>query len=424
MPRPVTMILLILMVAAPTYSGNKFVARHPPVAEAIQLLDLWINEQMDWHRIPGVAIGIVYDQELIWAQGYGTSDVESQRPVTPQTIFRIGSVTKLFTATAVMQLRDAGKLHLDDPLTQHLPWFSIQNPYKNAPAITLRHLLTHTAGLPREAAFAYWTHHQFPDRDELRTSVAEQTLLAPPGSRYDYSNLGMSLLREVVAAVSGQTYGEYVQANIFDPLKMTRSAVVLPEDHRPDLSREYGLFLPDDSRRELTYYDAKALRAMGNITSTIEDLSHFAALQFRTGLAGDDQILAGSTLAEMHRPHFVYPSWSGGRGLGFWLTRRENKTVVGHDGWIGAHLTRFIFNPAEKIAVIVMINTDAASTSAIANQAYDMVGSTIVAAVTPPPKKQKASPAWRKYLGTYADPWGWEVQVLILDNQLVLYSHN
>ncbi|MEE9162558.1 MAG: serine hydrolase domain-containing protein [Candidatus Neomarinimicrobiota bacterium] len=424
MHRRTTVTLLALLLAFPLQGASKFVDRHPPVADALTLLDLWIQEQLDWDRIPGLAIGIVYDQELIWAKGYGISDHEASTPVTPQTIFRIGSVTKLFTATAVMQLRDAGKLQLDDPLTDHLPWFDIQGSFEDAGPITIRHLLTHTSGLPREAPFPYWTDHEFPDLDALKASVPSQSMLFPPGEKYQYSNLGMGLLGHVVAAVSGLSYDQYVRTRIFEPLEMEHSTVVLSEDHRAALSREYGLFLPDDSRRELTYYDAGALRAMGNITSTVEDLARFAALQFRQGPAGGSQLLKGSSLAEMHRPHHVYGSWSGGRGLGFWLLRRENKTLVGHSGWIGAHLSRFIFSPAEKIAVIVLINTEASSTAAIAYQAYDLVGPAIVAAVAPPPEKRVASAGWKKYLGTYADPWGWEVDVLILDKQLVLYGRN
>ena len=128
-------------------------AAEPNVASSIDLLSAWIDSQILYRNQPGLSVAVVYDQELVWSAGFGHADMAQQIPATPETIYRIASITKLFTATAVLQLRDAGKLQLDDPVRKHLPWFNIQNPFGDAPPITLRHLLTHTAGLPREAAF-------------------------------------------------------------------------------------------------------------------------------------------------------------------------------------------------------------------------------------------------------------------------------
>src|SRR6184192_3943803 len=117
----------------------------------------WTAPAVAQREQPGLSIGVVYDQELIWAKGYGYADLERRVPTTPSTIYRIASISKLFTATAIMQLRDAGKLRLDDPVSERLPWFSIKKTYDGGPPITIRHLITHTSGLPRELSGVNWS---------------------------------------------------------------------------------------------------------------------------------------------------------------------------------------------------------------------------------------------------------------------------
>ena len=180
MVRRTLALLTLLCMASSLQGGSRFMDKHSSVADAISLLDLWIKEQMAYRQLPSLTIGIVYDQELIWAQGYGYADLERQAPATPRTLYRIASITKTFTATAIMQLRDAGRLRLDDPVVDYLPWFQLRNPFDQAPVVTIRHLLTHTAGLPREAAFPYWTDHNFPTREQIREALPSQPMIYPP----------------------------------------------------------------------------------------------------------------------------------------------------------------------------------------------------------------------------------------------------
>lgn len=417
-------LITLLLAGSLAHGASKFVDKHPQVADAITLLDLWIEEQMTYRHVPGLSIGIVYDQELIWAKGYGFSDQEQQIPATPATIYRIASITKLFTATAVMQLRDTGQIRLDDPVAKYLPWFEIQNPFPDAPEITIRHLLTHTSGLPREAAFPYWTDHEFPTREQIIDALPGQEAVFPPATKYKYSNLGMALLGEIVAAASGEPYPDYIQKHILEPLGMTGTTVMPTEKHHDRLTTAYMRQFPDGSRDTFDYYETNGLAPAANIVSTVEDLTRFAALQFRDGAVEGEQILKGSTIREMHRPHWVYSSWSGGRGLGFGVFRRNGKTIVSHGGWVGGNRSHLLLMPGEKIAVIAITNADDASPYLFSYQAYDVVGPAIVEVVTPEPKKKRADPAWKKYLGDYIDPWGWEYKVLILDNELVMYEYN
>jgi len=413
------------LVAPLGASASDFVLQHPQVADTITVLDLWIEEQRLYQQIPGIAIGIVYDQELIWSKGYGVSDLESQTPVTPKTLFRIGSVTKVFTATAVMQLRDQGKLRLDDPVSRHLPEFGIQNPFPDAPAITVWHLLTHTAGLPREAAFPYFTDHEFPNRDEIVAALATQTLIYSPGTHYKYSNLGVFLLGTIIEVVSGESYHDYITRHIFSPLGMSHSSVDPPAEQTDLLATAYMRRQPDGRRPVMDYYKTRGMAAVGSIVSSVEDMARFAALNLRQGNSTlDGEVLSTSTMREMHRPHWVYSSWTGGMGLGFRIAHRNGETTVSHGGWIGDHRAHLLMVPAEKLAVIAMTNAGDGVPYQFSYEAYDLVGPTIVASTAPPSPDKRTDETWERYTGLYTDPWGWEYRVMILDGEVVVYEYN
>ena len=417
-------LLVALPLATPLAAAPPNLSEQPAVVDAVRLLDVWVEEQRAHQQLPGVAIGVVHAQELVWAKGYGVRDLASTAAMTPSTVFRVGSATKLFTATAILQLRDRGKLRLDDPVSEHLPWFSVQNTFEGEPAITVRHLLTHTSGLSREAAFPYWTTHEFPTRDELRAAIPQQSAIFAPATRYKYSNLGIALLGEIVSEISGLEFAEYLARHIFAPLGMTRSSASPSEDLHRMMTIGYLRRLADGSRGIADYYDTGALAPAANIVSTIEDLARFAVLQLSRGPRAEGaQILRGSTLREMQRPHWVRDNWQSGRGLGFQVSRRGDKTIVSHGGWVAGHRTHFLLLPSADLAVIAMTNADDGNPSAFSTQALDLVGAAIRRVLTPPPTPKVADPGWQRFLGEYTDPWGWEYKVLILGGELVMYDH-
>ena len=397
----------------------------PEVADAITVLDMWIEQHIAHRGLPGLSIAIVYDQEIVWAKGYGYSDLEKKIPATPSTVYRIGSITKVFTSTAILQLRDQGKLRLDDPVSLHLPWFRVPDRFPGAPAITIRQLLTHTSGLAREPDFPYWTDHVFPTREELAGALPKQDPVHAPETTSHYSNLGMALLGEIVTEVSGQPWADYVEEHILEPLGMSSSSAAPGEDLIRRLATGYMRMMPDGTRNIFDYYDTGAIAPAASMVSTVEDLSRFASLQFRDGPSGDGQILKGSTLREMHRVHWLYESFSGGRGLGFDVFRLDGTTVVGKTGSIGGNLNRLLLVPSERIAVVVSLNADDGNTYSVAEQAYELVGPPILKATRKPEApKPEADPEWQRYVGLYSDPWGWEHEVLILDDELVMYDYD
>ena len=194
------------------------IAEQADLATAIQLLDKWIQHTRHKAHLPGLAIGLVHRGELLWGKGYGLANVEQGTPVTLDTRFRIASITKTFTATAIMQLRDAGKLSLDDPAADYLDWFDLR--YEDAPPITIRNLLTHTSGLPRDAHRPMWTDRRGVPLDEFVETTRKRQPTRPPYDKFAYSNLGYSVLGSVIEAVTGDSWANYVQQHILDPLGM------------------------------------------------------------------------------------------------------------------------------------------------------------------------------------------------------------
>ena len=420
------LVSALLVAAIPVLAGAEAPLREQPrMADAIAVFDLWVEQHIAHRGVPGLSVAVVFDQEIVWSKGYGFADLEAQAPATPSTVYRIGSITKLFTSTAILLLRDQGKLRLDDPVSIYLPWFRVPNPFPDAPEITIRQLLTHTAGLSREADFPYWTDHVFPTREELEKAVLKQVVINPPETTYHYSNLGMSLLGEIVTQVSGQPWADYVQEYVLDPLAMQSSSTAPDGELLQRLAKAYMLEGPDGTRKVMEYYTEGAIAPAASIVSTVEDLAGFASLQFRDGPAAGSQILKGSTLREMQRVHWVYDSFSGGRGLGFSISHRDGKNFVGHGGSIGGNVSNLLMVPSEKIAVIVAINADDGSPYTVARQAYAVFAPSILESTRKPtPPKGEADPVWQRYVGLYTDPWGWEYEVLVLGGDLVIYGYD
>lgn len=324
----------------------------------IEMLTAWIEAQMAYRGQPGLSIAVVCDQKVIWSRGFGYADAEREIEATPKTRYRIASITKLFTSTAVMQLRDKGNLSLEDEVAAHLSWFKLKRGYPDSPPIRIWHLLTHTSGLPREAPTPYWTDSNFPTREQVIKLLSTQVAAAPTETLWKYSNLALTVAGEIVQEVSRKPYAEYIEENILKPLGMKDTLVMPPAPDDPMLAKGYGRRLPDGTRGVAPYSDCKGITPAANMTTTATDLAKFAMLQFRDGPEGGKQILRGSTLREMHRPHWLQPDWKEGFGIGFRVSRIGGKSFVGHGGAVQGFRTHIRLSPDDKVGVIVLTNSD------------------------------------------------------------------
>jgi D-alanyl-D-alanine carboxypeptidase len=406
---------LIFLSLCPLYAG---VSDNPDVAGQERLFEAWVRGQMAYRGLPGIAVGVVSDQELIWAKGFGFADVESRTPMTPATKFRMASHSKLFTATAIMQLRDAGKVRLDDPVVKYLDWFKIQPAEPDDPPITIEELLTHSAGLPREAG-PHWSELEFPSGDGVRKYVLEHAAPYSPEVRWKYSNLGFTIAGMIAEAVSGEKWADYVQKHIFDPLGMTGSSV----DRQVDgLATGYGRRMPDRSRKKMPFVDARALAPATGITSNVDDMAKFVSLQFRKGKVGGSQILSTGALREMHRVRVLESNWTRGNAIGFAVNREAGKVYVGHGGSYFGYKTQTLLQLDEKVGVIVLTNGDDSVPTQIAARLMETVGAAVAKAAAPPPTNAVAwDPAWSRFAGLYRSPNG-DMEVVELNQRLVMFD--
>ena len=256
--RIIIAILIIFLLHITAISQNNPAASEKVQAK-INLLETWLNETIDYYHIPGLVIGVVYDQNLVWSDAFGYANLETKEKMTVDHRFRIASISKTFTSTAIMQLRDAQKIRLDDPIEDYLSRFKIKNSFKNGPKVTIRQILTHTSGLPREAAYPYWTDHKFPTREQMINALPEQEMIYEPETKWKYSNLGMALLGEVISEVSGISYDEYVTKHILEPLKMKATSTQLDEQNQVMVAVGYLKYLPDSKRIRAPFTDSKGL---------------------------------------------------------------------------------------------------------------------------------------------------------------------
>jgi len=400
-------------------SSPSSVATDPDVLAAQRLFSAWLEGQIAYRGLPGIAVGVVSDQHLVWAKGFGFANVKDKVAMTPATKFRMASHSKLFTATSIMQLREQGKVRLDDPVSKHLSWFKVKPAGDDDGEITIEQLLSHSSGLPREAG-DHWTTHDFPTGEEIKRLIADRQAPFPPATRWKYSNLAYTIAGMVVEEVSGMKWADYVQQNIYTPLGMTASSV---DQDVPGMTLGYGRRLPDGTRAVIPFMDAKGMGAATGITSNVEDMAKFVSAQFRRGKRGGNQILNTGSLREMHRVRSMENDWSSGYGIGFSNSRIKDKVWVGHGGGYPGYTTQTLIQLDDKVGVIVLTNTNDSDPGAIARQLATTVG----AAVAKASQKKEAvvawDPAWERFAGIYRGEFG-DTQVILMNKALVSITPN
>lgn len=379
--------------------------------DALRLIDTWIEAQRDYQHLPGLSAAIIKDQNVLWGKGYGVANISGNIATSTSTVYSICSISKLFTSVAIMQLYDAGKLRLDDPIESILPNFNIKNSFPDSGPITIRSLLTHSSGLPRESDYPYWTgpDFPFPTQDQIAKKIPEQTMLYPASTYLQYSNLGMSLLGDVVEKISGKSYNVYVEENILKPLRLSSTHPYLPKDQwGTKLAKGYGALKRDGTRDEVALFDARGITAAAGYSSNVEDLARFASWQFRLLEKGGSELLKSSTLKEMHRVHWVDPDWKTTWGLGFVVSQDGDKTMVSHGGSCPGYRTTLQLDPKEKMAYTVMINAGGESPEFFAREMRNIISK------IPKEKKEKKSDVnLESFSGTYSSqPWGSETIVV------------
>lgn len=390
------------------------------VLAAQRLFSAWLEAQIAYRGLPGVAVGVVSDQTLVWSKGFGFADTAARAPMTPQTKFRMASNSKLFAAVAIMQLREDGRLRLDDPVEKYLPWFKAKPAGDDDGPITIEQLLSHSSGLQREAG-DHWSSFEFPTMEELQALYSGRQAAFAPSVRWKYSNLAFAVAGALVEKLSGQSFATYVGANVFDPLAMGDSSF---DRNVPGLATPYGPRLPNGTRAIMPFIDARGMAAATGLTSNVDDMAKFMSAQFRRGQRGGAQIVSSGSWREMLRVRSVEEDWKSGSGLGFDIDRIKDRTYAGHGGGYPGNTTMTMIQLDDKVGVIVLTNTNDSNPSAIANQLMATVGQAVAKAAASKPAIVAWDPAWARFAGLYRGPQGGTSQVVLLNNQLVLINPN
>ena len=327
------------------FHGNGMASRDQTDYEAI---DEYITARMRSDHIPGVALAIVKGDQIIYLKGYGRAD-QSGRPVTPQTPFIIGSITKPFTALAVMQLVEAGKVELDAPVQRYLPWFRVADPQVSA-QITVRMLIDQTSGLPQLPTFVTWTWPNYPDALERHVRLmANANLVFPPGQGFAYSNANYVTQGVIVQAVSGQSYEDYIKQHIFAPLDMQHSYVSQEAAMRDGMAMGYRWWFGFPIPVTLPY--KRSNLPAGFAISSAEDMAHFLIAQLNGGSYRDVSVLSpdGIALMQAEPPPGAY-------GLGWESVRIDGRRLINFDGATGNFQGSLFIDPEDRVGVFLAAN--------------------------------------------------------------------
>ena len=311
-------------------------------------IDEYITSRMRSERIPGLALAIVKGDQIVYLKGYGQAD-PSGRPVTPQTPFIIGSITKSFTALAVMRLVDAGKVDLDAPVQRYIPWFRVADPKASA-QITVRMLINQTSGLPQTPTLVTWTWPDDPNAIERHVRLlANAKLDFPPGQTFAYSNANYVTLGMIVQAMSGQSYEDYVRQHIFAPLDMQNSFVSQDEAIQHGMGSGYRWWFGFPVPVTLPYNRANL--PAGFIISCAEDMAHFLIAQMNGGRYRDISVLSpeGIALMQAEPPPGTY-------SLGWESARIDGRRLINSDGATANFQASLFFDPETQVGVFIAAN--------------------------------------------------------------------
>ena len=353
------MLALVFMLSA---IGQAPVA--PDLRGAIEQVDALAAAEFAKDNRGSVTVGIVSGPELVWTKSYGYADMEKKTPATKDTVYRIGSITKQFTGLMLLQLVEAGKVRLSDPVEKYFPEVNkVEGRFAGAPPITLVQLATHTSGLGREPA-------DLPTYLKGPVSEWEKVMIAAlprtkydfePGTRFSYSNIGYAVLGAALSRAAGQSYVDYVSQKIFAPLGMTHTAFEPNEKIKPHLAKGYGVQgdRVDAETPEREHQGRGYKVPNGAMYTTVGDLAQFLAFELGHG---PESALKKETLEDnFKRVNSASGDLSEGYGIGFQVERHGSLIVYGHGGAVAGYLAGAFIDRASGVGVIVLRNVSGGS---------------------------------------------------------------
>jgi len=364
---------------APAYTPSYFAdkERAKKLAAHFPLVEQLYKDYAEKNHFPGYAFGILLDGKLVYTGSGGFTDIDKKIPASTRSMFRIASMSKSFTAMAILQLRDQGKLKLDDPVYQYIPEMKSQALTKDAQEITIRHSLTHSAGFPEDNP---WGDRQLADTDKQLLELLNQKISFSnaPGIAYEYSNLGFTLLGYIIQQVTGMPYSTYIEKNIWQTLGMAQASWEYSKVAPPLFAHGYR-WMNNTWIEETPLHDG-IWGAMGGMITSVESFSKYVAFHQQAWPVRNDADagpLKRSSLREMHQPwrlasvnaNYRYPSGracpqTAAYAYGLRYTEDcEGRKTIGHSGGLPGFGSNWMMLPEYGIGLIFFGNVTYAPTS-------------------------------------------------------------
>jgi CubicO group peptidase (beta-lactamase class C family) len=319
-------------------------------------VDDYISAKMKELRIPGAALVIVQGDQIVHLQGFGVAD-GSGRPVTPQTPFFTGSTGKSFTALAILQLVEAGKIQLDSPVQTYLPWFRVADANASA-RITVRQLLSMSSGMPQSIGQEQIANFDLSDsaiENNVR-ALADVELISAPGKRYEYSNSNYTTLGMIIQAVSGQSYESYITEHIFQPLDMQNSFASKAEAEQDGLVLGYQQWFGIPVASPNLPFSRGSLSA-GQLIMSVEDFGHYLIAQLNDGSYHGICVLSPEGIVKLHQPAIQMPNSTDFYAMGWEVQEYQDVQVIGHNGAVPGYTTGMFLVPEKDLAIALVMNT-------------------------------------------------------------------
>ncbi|MGL5064115.1 MAG: serine hydrolase domain-containing protein, partial [Microcoleus sp.] len=358
-PLLTTLVAIWLCLALPCFAREIPTPQLGPTnpQEVERFLDDFFDKEMSKAHVPGAVFTLVKDGKILLSKGYGYADLEKKIPVDPdKTLFRVGSISKLFTATAVMQLAERGQLNLDDDINKYLKQFQIPKTFPKP--VTFANLLTHTDGFDAGwgiGAFARNASQMTPLGDFIKKRLPPRIL--PPDEVFLYSDVGMNLAGYLVEEISGLPFAEYIDKNILQPLNMRRSSFFqpLPPQLASNLAAGYKYQNATYQKRPFAFSNTVPGNAL---MATATDIAHFAIAHLQNGRYGDTQILNAATAKQMHQRQFSrYPGMVGST-YGFFERIINKQRTISHGGRHAGYTSELYLLPDRNLGLFVSCNNN------------------------------------------------------------------
>ncbi len=338
----------------------QLLAQNPPTQINLEGFDAFVEKVMkDW-KVPGLSLAIVKDGKIVYAKGYGFRDVVKKLPVTPDTLFAIGSNSKSFTAAALGILADDGKLDFDKPVREYLPDFRLHDEYATA-NLRVRDLVSHQSGLPRHDLLWYGSPLSRKELfDRLRYLEPSRKL----HEKFQYNNLMFMAAGVLVERLSGMTWEEFIAKRIFEPLAMKTSNTSVNTSKR---SADFSLPYADTKgeMKEIPFRNIDAIGPAGSINSSVNEMSNWLAMQMAKGKFNDKQVISEKSLAENHKPHILtsdqlspYEEMTyGSYAMGWSVSSYRGHLFRSHSGGIDGFISQMWVLPKDQLGVVVLTNS-------------------------------------------------------------------